>query len=78
MTKVVAGLEGRGLVKRRGDAEDGRAVRLEATARGIKLLQEGRRRRVARLAGRLQDLSADDVELLGRAAAIIERVSKTI
>jgi DNA-binding MarR family transcriptional regulator len=78
MTKVVAGLEARGLVKRRGDAEDGRAVRLEATARGAKLLQEGRRRRVSRLAGRLQDLSAEEVELLGRAAAIIERVSKTI
>lgn len=78
MTKVVAGLEACGLVKRRGDAEDGRAVRLEATARGAKLLREGRRRRVSRLAGRLQDLSAEEVELLGRAAAIIERVSKTI
>src|SRR5262245_12153639 len=58
MTKVVAGLEAAGLVRRRDDAEDARAVRLEATARGTKLLQEGRRRRVVRLAsalGRLED-----------------------
>lgn len=77
MTKIVAGLEARGLVKRRADAEDGRAFRLEATARGTKLLQEGRRRRVARLADALRALDSDEIELLGRAAVIIERVSKT-
>lgn len=78
MTKIVAGLESRGLVTRRADAEDGRAARVESTARGAKLLQEGRRRRVARLAKGLHPLDAGEVELLGRAAAIIERVSKTI
>lgn len=78
MTKIVAGLETRGLVKRRADAEDGRAVRLEPTPRGTKLLQEGRRRRVARLAKGLSVLDAEAIELLGRAAAVIERVSKTI
>jgi DNA-binding MarR family transcriptional regulator len=75
MTKVVAGLESAGLVRRRDDAEDARAVRLEATARGTKLLQEGRRRRVDRLASLLQSLSADELDVLGRAAAIIERIS---
>jgi DNA-binding MarR family transcriptional regulator len=78
ITKVVAGLEARGLVKRRSDLEDGRAVRLEATARGTRLLQEGRRRRVVRLAEKLQVLEPEEVELLGRAASIIERVAKTI
>ena len=78
MTKVVAGLEARGLAKRRADADDARAVRMEATARGTKLLQEGRRRRVARLAEGLQALNADELDIVGRAAAIIERVSKTI
>jgi len=78
MTRVVAGLEARGLVKRRADAQDARAFRIEATARGTKLLQEGRRRRVARLANGLQGLSPDELDLIGRAAAIIERVSKTI
>jgi DNA-binding MarR family transcriptional regulator len=71
-------LEARGLVKRRADAEDARAVRMEATARGTKMLQEDRRRRVARLAVGLQGLSSDELDLIGRPAAIIERVSKII
>ena len=78
MTKVIMGLEAAGLTRRRVDAEDARAVRLEATARGTKLLQEGRRRRVERLAAALQALAAEDLDVLARAAAIIERVSATI
>src|SRR5207248_3290120 len=46
MTKVIAGLESAGLVRRRADSADARAVRLQATPRGSKLLQDGRRRRV--------------------------------
>jgi DNA-binding MarR family transcriptional regulator len=78
MSKIVAGLETRGLVKRRADPADGRVSTVEPTARGVKLLQEGRRRRVARLAKSLEALAAGDVELLGRAAAVIEQVAKTI
>ena len=78
MTKVIAGLEAAGLTRRRVDAEDARAVRLEATARGTKLLQEGRRRRVERLAAALQTLAQEELDVLARAAAIIERVSATI
>lgn len=78
MTKVVAGLEAAGLVRRRADAEDARAVRLEATPRGTKLLQEGRRRRVERLTTALESLTPEEVDVLARAAAIIERVSSTI
>jgi DNA-binding MarR family transcriptional regulator len=75
MTKVVGGLEAAGLVRRRQDSEDARAFRIEATGRGARLLQKGRRRRVARLARALRALDLDEVELLGRAAAIIERMS---
>ena len=78
MTKVVTGLEAAGLVKRGVDAADGRAVRLEATARGTQLLQEGRKRRVDRLARALQTLTSDEVNMLTEAAAIIERVAATI
>ena len=78
MTKVVGGLESAGLVRRRVDEEDARAVRLEATARGTRLLQEGRRRRVERLAMALDGLGAADVEALAHAAAILERVSERI
>jgi DNA-binding MarR family transcriptional regulator len=78
MTKVIAGLEAGGLVKRRPDSDDARAVKLEATARGTKLLQQGRRRRVNRLAAALQALASDEVDVLARAAGIIERVSRTM
>jgi DNA-binding MarR family transcriptional regulator len=78
MTKVIAGLEAAGLVGRRADPEDARAVRLEATARGSRLLQQGRRRRVQRLAAALQTLTLDELDVLARSAAIIERVSATI
>ncbi len=78
MTKVVAGLEEAGLVRRRRDAQDARAVRLEATARGARLLQEGRRRRVDRLAAGLRGVSARELEVLARAAAIMERLSASI
>ena len=75
MTKVIAGLEAAGLVRRRPDPGDARAARLEATARGTKLLQAGRRRRVARLGIVLQALGPEELEVLHRAAAIIERFS---
>ena len=78
MTKVIAGLEAGGLVKRRADDKDARAVRLESTRRGRKLLREGRRRRVERLTAALQALDPEEVDILARAAAIIERVSPTI
>lgn len=78
MTKVIAGLEAEGLARRRVDAVDARAVRLQATARGKKLLAEGRRRRVERLADALRELPREELDLLARAAPIIERVSAVI
>jgi DNA-binding MarR family transcriptional regulator len=78
MTRIVAGLEADGLVRRREVSEDARAISLEPTARGIKVMQEGRRRRVLRLAAALQELSSDERAALARAAALIERVAKRI
>jgi DNA-binding MarR family transcriptional regulator len=78
MTKVVAGLRTAGLVRRSADPDDARAVRLEATTRGTRLLQEGRRRRVARLGAALEVLTGGELEVLARAAAIVERVSARI
>lgn len=75
MTKVVAGLEQAGLARKRADPDDARAVRIEATARGRALLLDGRRRRVARLAGGLAHLAPSEVEVLARAAAVMERVA---
>jgi DNA-binding MarR family transcriptional regulator len=78
MTKLVAALEGDGLVKRRADGTDARACRVEATRRGTTLLHEGRRRRVATLAAALRRVDRDELAVLARAADIIERVVPTI
>ena len=78
MTKIVTGLENLGLVRRRTDVNDARAVRLEATVKGTRLLQSGRQRRVHRLAAALQHSTPDELAALATAAAIIERVSATI
>jgi DNA-binding MarR family transcriptional regulator len=74
VTRMVAGLERDGLVKRERDAADRRIVRVRPTARGMRMLVEGRRRRVAALAAELSKLDRADLDALGRAVAIIERV----
>src|SRR3989475_10347868 len=66
MSRIVAGLVRAGLV-RRGKTEDGRRVRLEASARGAKILQEGRLRRGGSLGKALYGLFAEEAELLGQA-----------
>lgn len=77
MTRLVDGLEADGLVVRRDDPADGRAIRIRATAKGTKLLMNARARRVAALTARVAALSADDQALLGRAAEVMERMSAT-
>lgn len=78
MTKVVSGLEAAGLAHRVPDPHDARAIRVEATARGRRLLVEGRRRRVSRLAGGLKTLLAEEVDVLAAAAVLMERVAGRI
>src|SRR5262249_31961828 len=73
MRRIVAGLERDGLV-RRHNTEDGRRVRLEATAKGTEILREGRRRRVESLALALRDLSDTEVRRLGELVQQLEQV----
>jgi len=77
MTRIVAGLEAQGLVRRHAVAEDARAVRLEATPRGTKVMHEGRRRRVERLSRSLEKLSGRDLQILARAAELMNAIAKT-
>jgi DNA-binding MarR family transcriptional regulator len=74
VTRIVAGLEAEGLAKRQADEKDARVVRLRATSKGVRLMQEARRRRIRDLADRLRTLSEAELEALRRAAEIIERV----
>ena len=72
MSRIVDGLEEAGLAARRPNPDDRRGVSIRATARGTRLLQRARQRRIDNLAARLEGLSASDLKLLGRAAELIE------
>lgn len=76
MTKLVQELMRDGLAEQVSDPDDGRVLRVRATDKGRKLLAEGRRRRVARLAAAVSALSAADQKLLGRAAELIDGLSR--
>lgn len=75
MTRIVQALESDGLVRRVRDAADGRGTRLSATARGRRIMDEGRRRRVEHLAAALDALPASERRILEQAAGILERIS---
>jgi DNA-binding MarR family transcriptional regulator len=76
ITRLLAGMERDGLLKRARDADDRRVIWIKATPRGTRLLQEGRRRRVEALAAELAALNPADLTLLARAAELIERVAR--
>ena len=73
ITRLVDGLERRGLVRRVNDRADGRVQLVAATAAGKRLLQKGRARRVERLTQGVTRLSVDDQRVLARAADLMER-----
>ncbi|MDQ1604633.1 MAG: hypothetical protein QOE01_2478 [Actinomycetota bacterium] len=76
MTRVLAGLEERGLIQRTPHASDGRAHLVTLTADAKALLREDRRRREAWLAQRLAELTPEERDVLRAAAPILERVTR--
>ena len=77
MSRIVAGLESAGLVRRHA-TEDGRRVRLEASAKGTKILQEGRKRRVESLAKAVSSLSAEEQQKLGALTDLLQQVIRNL
>ena len=77
ISKLIVILEAKGLVERTVDASDRRITRVKATARGTKLLHDGRQRRVAALVASLTALPPSDCVLLARALPVLERISGT-
>jgi DNA-binding MarR family transcriptional regulator len=73
MSRIVAGLKKTGLAKMQRDGDDARRVRISVTAKGERLLQEARGRRVGALAGILDSVSPAELELLDQAAKVIEQ-----
>ena len=76
MTRVVARLEERSLVQRSPHPTDRRQVVLAATPQGRRLIAENRRIRDEWLARRLSVLSAEERDIVRRAAQIMNRIAK--
>jgi DNA-binding MarR family transcriptional regulator len=78
MTRVIAVLEERGLVRRAAHPTDRRQVILTVTQQGRDLVQLVRRRREAWLAQRLQELTPEERVTLLAAAPILEKLSQSL
>jgi DNA-binding MarR family transcriptional regulator len=76
MTRVIAVLEERGLVRRSAHPTDRRQVVLTVTDEGRALVDRVRRRKEAWLTQRMQELSPEEVEILRAAAPILEKLSQ--
>ena len=77
MTRLLAVLEAADLVTRTAHPTDGRQVVMAVSPAGQALLREDRRRRDAWLAQRLRTLDAEEVAVLDRAAAILDRLANS-
>jgi DNA-binding MarR family transcriptional regulator len=78
MTRVIAVLEERGLVRRAAHPTDRRQVILTVTQQGRDVVQLVRRRREAWLAQRLQELTDEERATLLAAAPILEKLSQSL
>ena len=76
MTPVVSALENDGLIVREADTTDGRVWVLRATAKGQRLMAEGRARRVATLAAQLRALPSQQRAVLEQAAALLHQLAR--
>jgi DNA-binding MarR family transcriptional regulator len=76
MSRIVAALESAGLVERRPDPRDARAVRLSPTAEGRRTMRRARRLRVEQLARQLQSLPERDLARLERAVEVLRHLEE--
>jgi DNA-binding MarR family transcriptional regulator len=74
MTRIVKALEAAELISREGDEHDRRIARLRATAKGERLMKEGRSARVALLAELVRPLTTPEQRTLEQASDILEKV----
>lgn len=73
MTRIVDGLERAGLAARRPHPQDARAVLVQATAKGRRLMERGRRQRVEVISSLLDRMPPTDVAAIEQAAVALAR-----
>lgn len=76
MTRILAGLEQRGLIDRTPHETDGRQHLVSLTKPAKDLIREDRRRREAWLAQRLAELTPEERDVLRAAAPVIDRLTQ--
>src|SRR5689334_18063968 len=76
MSRIVAGLLRSKLVRRTIDTQDRRAIVIQAAGKGIRIMQEGRRRRVEALAAAIRKLPEKEIARLHEAAHVMEALSR--
>ncbi len=77
MSRIVAGLARSKLVDIAADPADARRMRIRPTAKGVKLLQAGRERRIADLARHLACLTPDDLAKVAESTGILAHLLET-
>jgi DNA-binding MarR family transcriptional regulator len=77
MSRIVAALNCGRLVEITRDPHDARRMRIRAAARGIRLLQQARQRRIGYLASHLDSLASNELTQLHAAAEILEKLLRT-
>jgi DNA-binding MarR family transcriptional regulator len=72
MSRIVAGLKRSRLIEITHDPHDARRLHISPTAKGTRLLQQGRQRRIAYLAAHLSSLTTGELAQISTAAGILE------
>ncbi len=74
MSRIVAGLERSRLVEIARDPQDARRMQIRATAKGARLLQKGKQRRIEYLARNLERLTHQESTEIGKAVEILAKL----
>lgn len=74
MSRIVAGLARSRLIQITADPQDARRMRIVATSKGVRLLQQGRQMRINYLASHLDQLTPDELVKLGEAVEILKKL----
>jgi DNA-binding MarR family transcriptional regulator len=77
MSRLVSAMEEEGLVRRQPHMTDARSMRIRATAKGRRVIQRGRERRLDLLEDLLRHADAREVAVVREAAEIVERALRS-
>ena len=72
MSRLVSEMERAGVARKVTDCDDGRVVRVHATAKGLRALDRGRAMRIEAIERLVADLDEGSLGTLDRAVAVIE------